>query len=110
MKKERTNRRSENVFEQLGFSATEAAGLQIKSKLHATVIRAAGQYSREQLQKLLHATQPRVSDLMRGKISKFSLETLVDYANALGLRPEIKTRRPGRAVQIKAMRFRQAFA
>jgi predicted XRE-type DNA-binding protein len=33
--------------------------------------------------------QPRVSDLMTGKISKFSLETLITYAEALGLHPQI---------------------
>jgi hypothetical protein len=47
---------------------------------------------------------------MRGKISKFSLETLVDYAHALGLRPEIKTSRPGRAVRTKPARLHRAFA
>jgi predicted XRE-type DNA-binding protein len=34
-------------------------------------------------------SQPRISDLMTGKISKFSLETLITYAEALGLHPQI---------------------
>jgi predicted XRE-type DNA-binding protein len=39
----------------------------------------------------LDEPQPRVSDLMTGKIAKFSLETLIGYAEALGMGPEIKT-------------------
>ncbi|MFZ1137802.1 MAG: hypothetical protein WAN76_01400 [Candidatus Sulfotelmatobacter sp.] len=34
-----------------------------------------------------------MSDLLRGKMSKFSLEMLVIYAEKLGLRTEIKTRK-----------------
>ena len=94
MKSQRDGRAAENVFEQLGFSPSEVAALQMKARLHASVVHAAAPYSQAQLQKILDETQPRVSDLMRGKILKFSLETLVDYAHALGLRPEIKTSPP----------------
>jgi predicted XRE-type DNA-binding protein len=110
LKRETNKRRTANIFEQLGFPASEAAALEMKSKLHATVVRAAAVYSQAQLQKILHETQPRVSDLMRGKISKFSLETLVDYAHALGLQPEIKTTRPGSALLMKPARVRHALA
>lgn len=82
------------MFEQLGFSRSEAAALRMKARLHAAVVGAARPYSQAQLQEKLCETQPRVSDLLRGKISKFSLETLVDYAHALGLRPEIRTNPP----------------
>ena len=46
-------------------------------------------YTQAELQKRLDESQPRVSDLMTGKISKFSLETLIAYAEALGLHPRI---------------------
>jgi predicted XRE-type DNA-binding protein len=36
-------------------------------------------------------TQPRVSDLMRGKIDLFGLDTLVNMAVAAGLRVELRT-------------------
>ncbi len=39
--------------------------------------------------KLFGVTQPRVSDLMRGKISVFSLDTLVNMAAAAGLHIEM---------------------
>ena len=35
---------------------------------------------------LLSVTQPRVSDLARGRLDLFSLDTLVDMADRLGLR------------------------
>ena len=38
-------------------------------------------------------TQPRVSDLMRGRIDLFSLDTLVDMASAGGLKPKISVKR-----------------
>lgn len=41
----------------------------------------------------LGVTQPRISTLMRGKLSLFSLDTLVSMATAAGLRVEIKIRR-----------------
>jgi predicted XRE-type DNA-binding protein len=83
-----------NVFDDLGFSREEAAGLQIKAELHSKIIKQAKHYKQAELQKILHETQPRVSDLLRGKIAKFSLETLIDYANALNMRPQIITHQP----------------
>ena len=83
---------AKNVFEDLGFSPEEAAALKLKADLHSKVVKSAGRYSQKQLQTILGEPQPRVSDLLRGKMSKFSLEMLVIYAEKLGLRTEIKTR------------------
>lgn len=46
-----------------------------------------------QIAKLFGVTQPRVSDLMRGKIDLFSLDALVSMAAAAGLCVEIKVRK-----------------
>jgi predicted XRE-type DNA-binding protein len=80
-----------NVFEQIGFSREEAAALKMKSELLSQIIKAIKKrgYTQVYLQKRLDESQPRVSDLMTGKISKFSLETLIMYAEALGLHPQI---------------------
>ncbi|MGP8157480.1 MAG: helix-turn-helix domain-containing protein [Candidatus Acidiferrales bacterium] len=80
-----------NVFEQIGFSRKEAAALKMKSELHSQIIKAIRKrgYTQADLQKRLDESQPRISDLMTGKISKFSLETLITYAEALGLHPQI---------------------
>src|SRR5258707_13749537 len=85
-------RMGKNVFENLGFSPEEAAALKLKTDLHSDVVKRAARYSQKQLQTILDEPQPRVSDLLRGKISKFSLEMLVIYAEKLGLRTEIRTK------------------
>jgi predicted XRE-type DNA-binding protein len=94
------SKRSRNVFDDLGFSPDEAAALHMKSLLHSKIMRQAKEYSQAQLQELLGESQPRISDLLRGKISKFSLETLVTYAEALHMRPEIRTHEPVRLMAV----------
>ena len=44
--------------------------------------------------KILGVTQPRMSDLARGRIHLFSLDTLMDMAMNAGLSPHITIRRP----------------
>jgi predicted XRE-type DNA-binding protein len=88
------NEAARNVFDDLGFSRDEAIALTMKAELHSKIVRCAKNYSQPQLQKLLGEPQPRISDLMRGKISKFSLEKLITYAEALHMHPEIKTHEP----------------
>ena len=46
--------------------------------------------SQAQAAKLLGVTQPRVSDLMRGKINLFALDALVNMATTAGLRIEMR--------------------
>jgi predicted XRE-type DNA-binding protein len=43
---------------------------------------------------LFGVTQPRVSDLMRGKINLFSLDTLIDMAATAGMSPTVKLTKP----------------
>lgn len=43
---------------------------------------------------LFRVTQPRVSDLMRGKINLFSLDCLMDMATAAGLDPHVTIKKP----------------
>ena len=87
-------RRERNVFDDLGFSPEEATALTMKAKLHSKIVLYAKNYSQSRLSKMLGEPQPRISDLLRGKISKFSLETLVSYAEALDMRPEIRIHEP----------------
>lgn len=46
--------------------------------------------SQTQAAKLFGGTQPRVSDLLRGKINLFGLDTLVNMAVAAGLHVEMR--------------------
>ena len=86
--------RKRNVFDDLGFTEAESTALSIKAELHSKIVANAKHYTQNELREILGESQPRISDLMRGKISKFSLEMLVRYADALKMRPEIKVHRP----------------
>ena len=43
---------------------------------------------------LFRVTQPRISDLMRGKISLFSLDMLMNMASTAGMSPVVKLSKP----------------
>jgi len=86
--------RKRNVFDDLGFSRAQADVLTMKAELHSRIVRRARHFKQRELQRILHESQPRISDLMRGKIAKFSLDTLIKYAQALDMRPEIRTYEP----------------
>ena len=47
-----------------------------------------------QAAELFGVTQPRISDLMRGKINLFSLDMLLNMASAAGMSPVLKLRKP----------------
>jgi len=85
-------RSSGNVFEDLGFGPDEAEHLRIRSALMATlrqVIQDRG-LTQAKAAVLLGVTQPRVSDLMRGKIDLFSIDTLVDMLARAGFQVNLR--------------------
>jgi predicted XRE-type DNA-binding protein len=56
-----------------------------------TQVEIPSRFSQAELQTRLHELQPKISDFMRGKIAKFSLETLLNYADRLKMHPQIRT-------------------
>lgn len=79
---------SGNVFRDLGFKDSEAQNLLLRTDLMAEIqrsIRKAG-LSQTEAAKMLGVTQPRLSDLYRHRIQKFSLDALVTLATRAGLR------------------------
>jgi predicted XRE-type DNA-binding protein len=80
-----------NVFRDRGFSPDEAEHLKVRSDLMLNLqkaIAARGLKQGEAAQ-LLGVTQPRVSDLMRGRIDLFSIDTLIDMLAKLGIRAKV---------------------
>ena len=91
MKKEQLTRSSGNVFRHLGFSPDDAERLRVRSELMTNlqkVIIARG-LKQAEAAKLLGVTQPRISDLMRGRIDLFSIDTLIDMLARLGIRAKL---------------------
>jgi predicted XRE-type DNA-binding protein len=79
---------SGNVFRDLGFSREEAEHLLIRSDLMIAVQKALERRGLKQAEaaKILDVTQPRVSDLLRGRIDLFSTDALIDMLARLGIR------------------------
>lgn len=75
-----------DVFGDLGFSEEEALSLKIKADLHSSILKMVKTqgYTQRDLQKMLDQPQPRVSELLNGKISKMSIEKLLTYLTLLG--------------------------
>ncbi len=54
---------------------------------------ARNQLTQSQAAKIFGVTQPRVSDLMRGKINLFAIDTLVNMAATAGLHVDLRIRK-----------------
>jgi predicted XRE-type DNA-binding protein len=91
---------SGSVCADLGFSSAEARNLRLRSQMmtalrhfiekeRLTQAEAAGR---------LGVTQPRISDLTRGQISRFSLDTLVNMLGDAGLEVDFRIKPASRRV------------
>ncbi|MHB0948375.1 MAG: helix-turn-helix domain-containing protein [Gemmatimonadaceae bacterium] len=80
------------MFADLGFEEDEAEHLRIRSALVATLrkVMAERELTQVAAAKLLEVSQPRVSDLVRGKISAFSIDALVDMLARVGIRVDVR--------------------
>jgi len=80
-----------NVFRDLGFSAEEAEHLKVRSNLmvHLQKVISKRRLTQAATAEILGVAQPRVSDLMRGRIDLFSTDKLIEMLGALGLRVRI---------------------
>lgn len=77
-----------NVFDVLGFSASEASALKVKAEIWSAIlehIRVTG-YTQAQLVEILDEYQPSVSNLLKGRISQVSIEKLLHYSANLKMR------------------------
>lgn len=84
-----------NVWDAIEDTGTAAPSLRARSDLMVALselIRRSG-WTQRQAATRFGVTQPRISDLVRGRIDLFSLDTLVDMAAAGGLRPKITVKR-----------------
>lgn len=83
-----------SIWDAIEADTEQAENLRLRSELMIALrayLEHAGM-TQKQAAELFGVTQPRVSDLMRGKIVLFSLDTLVNMAHAAGARVELKLR------------------
>ncbi len=85
------NKRFASVWDGIEATEAEAASMKLRSRLIIAVRDhiANAVLSQAQAAKLLGVTQPRISDLMRGKIELFSLDTLVNMLGAAGHKVDV---------------------
>ena len=83
---------SGNVFADLGFSPAESRNLRIRSEMMTALRKFIEKEGLTQAAaaKRLKVTQPRISDLTRGKISRFSLDSLVNLLAEAGLEVDVR--------------------
>jgi predicted XRE-type DNA-binding protein len=79
-----------NVLDDLGFSPEHAAAIKFKAELYQAILKYAKKYSAKELQIILGEPQPRVSELLNGKIANKSIDKLLYYAGRLGIEAKAK--------------------
>lgn len=87
-----TIQRYDSIWDAIQDSAEQAENMRLRASLMMAIERYVTRngMSQEQAAKLLGVSQPRISNLMRGKISLFSLDMLVNMVAAAGLHVEMK--------------------
>ena len=83
-----------SIFDDLGFSNEQAENLKVRAKLMqelTQIIKETGE-TQSDIAKRLGVTQSRISDLMCGKIQKFTIDNLVNMMSKSGYSVEINTK------------------
>lgn len=81
-----------SVWDAIADTPEEAANLRVRADLmeKITAIIEEGGWTQAEAAGHCGVTQPRINDLLRGRISRFSLDALVNIASALGKRVQVK--------------------
>ena len=90
------NKRFDSVWDAIEDTPEVAENMKLRSALMMILteyLNSAG-LDQKQAASRLHVTQPRISDLMRGKIDRFGLDTLINMASAAGLTVEMRVFSP----------------
>lgn len=84
-----------NIFLDLGFEPQEAENLKIRSDLMIEIRRIVEERRLLQTEaaELFGTTQPRISDLVRGKIDQFTIDSLVNMLFHAGVQVELHLNR-----------------
>ena len=90
MSKPKTERYA-SVWDAIADTPEEAANLRVRAELmdKITAIIEESGWTQSEAADHCGVTQPRINDLLRGRISRFSLDALVNIASALGKRVQV---------------------
>jgi predicted XRE-type DNA-binding protein len=81
-----------NVWDAIADTPEEAANLTLRSELMDEIeaIIKQGGWTQKEAAKRCGVTQPRINDLLRGRIARFSIDALVNIASALGRKVRVR--------------------
>ena len=87
-----SKQRYASVWDAIEDTPAEAENMKLRSELMMALKQhiARAQMSQAQAARLFGVTQPRISDLMRGKVNLFGLDALVNMAATAGLHVEMR--------------------
>lgn len=83
-------RGSGNVFEDVGLPRAEAENLLLRAELMSRIREVARHATQREAAARFGVSQPRLNDLLKGKIEKFSLDALVNMLAHAGMRVELR--------------------
>lgn len=91
-----------NVFRDLGFPREEAEHLLVRADLMIQLQKriTSRRLKQKEAAEILHVSQPRVSDLLRGRIDLFSTDALIDMLARLGVRVRLLVRPSRRRLKV----------
>lgn len=84
---------TDNIFRDLGFAEDEAENLKLRAALMSEVRSLAAGTTQQEAAQLFGITQPRLNDLLQGKIGKFSLDALVNMLGKAGMRVKLTVKK-----------------
>ena len=98
----KVTRSSGNVFRDVGFRAEEAEHLLVRSDLMIRLqkVITSRRLKQKEAAKILGVTQPRVSELLRGRIDLFSSDALIDMLARFGIVVRLMFRPSRRGIKI----------
>ena len=92
-----------NIFEAIADNADDAADLAFRADLMLVLRDYFAGVAQAEIGKVLGIPQPRVSELIGGKVDKFSADKLIGFLAKVGIRLKLATvpRSKGRALKVK---------
>ena len=87
-------KKNRSVFKDLGFNEQESLTLTIKANLYGKLLDVVSEKKIKPrgLEKLLDVPQPRISELLNGKMSTLSIEKLLSYLERMGVEAAVSFR------------------
>ena len=81
-----------SVLDELGFETSEALEIKVKAEIYRELLKHIHErgYSQKQLAGVLDIHQPDASNLLNGRVSKFSVGKLIKFAGKLNLGAQVR--------------------